>query len=95
MEKAEYTQKISELISKIGKLQREKKALEDSYAKEVLEKYGYHIGGRIKDPYGDEYEITRAEPVGHRLCLWGKKIKKDGTPTVREVSLYRVSLELL
>lgn len=95
MNQAEYTQKYSELTSKIGELQRERSALKDSYAKEVLEKHGYHIGDRIKDRYGDEYEITKVEPMGNFLWLHGKKIKIDGTPSLRETQIYGATLKVL
>ena len=96
MDKAEYSKKYEELTSKIGELQRERTALRNSYAIEALEKNGYHIGDRIKDRYGVEYEITKAEPVGSSLWLSGKKIKKDGTPSERETNIYSMpDLKLL
>lgn len=96
MDKAEYLKKYQELTLKINELQGKRTALRNSYAIEALEKNGYHIGDRIKDCHGFEYEITKAEPVGSSLWLSGKKIKKDGTPSERETNIYSIiNLKLL
>ena len=94
MTTSEYEKKLHEVNDIIRDALEKKSLLKEEYGKSFLEASGLKPGDRIKDHKGNEYEVVKADVfmtgVAH---LIGRKIKKDGTPGEREVSVYGYELK--
>lgn len=94
MTTSEYEKKLHEVNDIIQDALEKKRLLKEEYGKSFLEASGLKPGDRIKDYKGNEYEVVKADVfmtgVAH---LIGRKIKKDGTPGEREVTVYGYELK--
>ena len=90
----EYQKKLRAINEVIRKGLDEKALLTKEYEKSILEANGLKPGDRVKDYEGKEYEAVRVELFTANLAhLIGRKIKKDGTPGEREVTVYGYELK--
>ena len=93
MTRKEFVKEKDALTEKIREIEQEILKLREKYFIEVLERNGYHIGQRITNNEGKEYEIYDVDKTAVFPYALGRPIKKDGTPSKKIECIYGLGLK--
>ena len=78
-------------LAEADRVRREmQQRLNDLYIRRSTEKFGIQAGMRVRNR-GNEYLVESIRPDSYAASkpwLYGRKIKKDGTPGEREVTIF-------
>ena len=85
----DYIKKYEDLLSQKKDITKQLADIEKNYVEEIMQKQGLSIGDLVKTPDGTKgflkgVEVTRFGSID----FWMAAIKKDGSPSLNNVSTY-------
>ena len=83
MNRKEYLEKQEKYNAAVKEIRQKQIDLDKAYADDLAKLNGLEVGKLIWDRYGVLYAFSKIETTSGCHFVWGRKIKKDGTPSGR------------
>jgi hypothetical protein len=81
MTRKEYNEKQDKYNAAVKEIRQKQIDLDKAYADDLAKLNGLEVGEFIRDRYGVLYAFSKIEVTSGSQFVWGRKIKKDGTPS--------------
>lgn len=93
MNKQEYLEKQEKYNAAVKEIRQKQIDLDRAYADDLAKLNGLEVGKLIRDRYGVLYAFSKIEVTAGSHFVWGRKIKKDGTPSCNSQMIWGYKLK--